>query len=133
MAVSVAAACLLSTLACVQTNAVRLGTAPARAAVAESLVVIYRTAEQVPGAYQEIGLLDSGGESSWTNDARMINAMRHKAAELGATGIILDAMSEPSAEAKVAAAFLGTDAERKGKAIAIYVVGNDGSAAARER
>ena len=129
--VAVAATCLLSTLACVQTNAVRLGTAPARGAVAESLVVIYRTAEQVPGAYQEIGLLNSSGESSWTNEAKMINSMRKKAAEMGANGIILDAMSEPSAGAKVAAAFLGTGAQRKGKAIAIYVVESDSSAAAR--
>jgi hypothetical protein len=52
----------------------------------------------------------------------MWNSLRKKAGKLGANAIILDAMSEPSAGAKVAAAFLlGTGAERKGKAIAIYV------------
>lgn len=127
---TLAGICLLSA-ACVQTNAVRLGTSPARAAVAESLVVIYRTAEQVPGGYHEIVLLDSSGESSWTNEAKMINSMRKKAAEMGANGIILDAMSEPSAGAKVAAAFLGTGAQRKGKAIAIHVVPADSDATSR--
>jgi hypothetical protein len=34
---------------------------------------------------------------------------------------ILDAVSEPSAGAKIAAAFLGTSAERKGKAIAMFI------------
>ena len=38
-----------------------------------------------------------------------------------ANAIILDAVSEPSAGAKVAGAFLGTGSERKGKAITIYV------------
>jgi hypothetical protein len=84
-------------------------------------VAVYRTADQVPGKYQEVALLNATGESSWTNEAKMINSMRKKAGELGANGIILDAISEPSAGVKVAAAFLGTPAERKGKAIAIYV------------
>lgn len=47
--------------------------------------------------------------------------MRAKAAEVGANAIILDAISEPSAGAKIAGAFLGYAPERQGKAIAIYV------------
>jgi hypothetical protein len=39
----------------------------------------------------------------------------------GANAIILDAVSEPSSGVNVAAAVLETGAERKGKAIAIYV------------
>lgn len=108
--------------ACVSTNAVRLGAAPARAPVAESQVVIYRTADQIPGKYEEVALLNSTAEASWTNEEKMYNSMRKKAGQLGANGILLDAMSEPSAGAKVAAAVLGVGgAQRKGKAIAIYV------------
>jgi uncharacterized protein YbjQ (UPF0145 family) len=51
----------------------------------------------------------------------MFNSMKKKAGSLGANAIILDAVSEPSAGAKIAAAFLGTSAERKGKAIAIFI------------
>ena len=51
----------------------------------------------------------------------MFLSMKKKAAEIGANGVILDAVSEPSAGAKVAAAIFGVSAQRKGKAIAIYV------------
>ena len=40
---------------------------------------------------------------------------------MGANAIILDAISEPSAGAKIAGAVFGVGAERKGKAIAIFV------------
>jgi hypothetical protein len=116
-AVSVAAL----VVACVQTNAVRLGNAPAREPVPEEQVVVYRTAAHVPGKYEEIALLNATGEASWTNEEKMFNSMKKKAGELGANAIILDAISEPGAGAKVAGAILGTGVERKGKAIAIYV------------
>jgi hypothetical protein len=115
------AAALLVAVACVQTNAVRLGNAPARAPVPQEEVVVYRTAAQVPRRYEEVALLNAKGEASWTNEEKMFNSMRKKAGEMGANGIILDAISEPGAGAKVAGAILGTGAERKGKAIAIYV------------
>lgn len=114
-------ALLVASLACVSTNATRLGTAPIRPAISPDVVAIYRTAAQVPGKYEEVALLNSAGESSLTNEEKMMNSMRKKAAELGANAIILDAISEPSAGVKVAAAVLGTGATRKGKAIAIYV------------
>lgn len=108
--------------ACVQTNAVRLGAAPARPPVPEAQVVVYRSASQIPGRYEEVALLNSTGEATWTNEAKMFDSMRKKAAKLGANAIVLDAMSEPSAGAKVAAAVFGVGgAERKGKAIAVYV------------
>jgi len=108
-------------VACVQTNAVRLGNAPVREPVPEDQVVVYRTADQVPRRYEEVALLNARGEASWTNEEKMFNSMRKKAGEMGANGIILDAIIEPGAGTKVAGAILGTGAERKGKAIAIYV------------
>jgi hypothetical protein len=107
--------------ACVSTNAVRLGTTPQRPSIPADQVAVYRTAEQVPGKYEEIALLNSTGSSGWTTEAGMFNSMKKMAGSLGANAIILDAVSEPSAGAKIAAAFLGTSAERKGKAIAIFI------------
>ena len=107
--------------ACVSTNAIRLGTTPQRPSIPADQVAVYRTAEQVPGKYEEIALLNSAGSSGWTTEAGMFNSMKKKAGSLGANAIILDAVSEPSAGAKIAAAFLGTSAERKGKAIAIFI------------
>jgi hypothetical protein len=113
---------LVSLTGCVTTNATRLGSGAALAPVPVESVAIYRTASQVPGKYQEVALLNSKGESSWTDEAAMFRSMRKKAAELGANAIILDAVSEPSAGAKVASAIFGTGAERKGRAIAIFVL-----------
>ena len=119
---SAALGLMLLLSACVQTNAVRLGAAPARPPVPEAQVVVYRSASQIPGKYEEVALLNSTGEATWTNEAKMFDSMRRKAAKLGANAIVLDAMSEPSAGAKVAAAVFGVGgAERKGKAIAVYV------------
>ena len=111
---------------CVSTNATRLGNAPTRPALPADSVAIYRTADQVPGKYQEVALLNSTGESMWTNEAKMFDSMKKKAGELGANAVILDAVSEPSAGAKVASAVFGVGgAQRKGKAIAIYVLPPD--------
>jgi hypothetical protein len=84
-------------------------------------VAIYRTAQQVPGKYEEVALLHSKGPSTATNEPQMFESMKVKAAEMGANAIILDAISEPSAGAKIAGAFLGYAPERTGNAIAIYV------------
>ena len=108
-------------VACVQTNAVRLGNAPVREPVPEDQVIVYRTADQVPRRYEEVALLNARGEASWTNEEKMFASMRKKAGEMGANAIILDAINEPGAATKVAGAVLGTGTERKGKAIAIYV------------
>jgi uncharacterized protein YpmB len=51
----------------------------------------------------------------------MINSQRKKAAKIGANGLILGDVRDASTGAKVAQALLGTSANRKGKAIAIYI------------
>ena len=107
---------------CVSTNATMLGTATMhRAAVPVQAVKLYRSADQVPGKYEEIALLHSQGPSTTTNEPQMLESMQKKAAELGANGVILDALTEPSAGAKIAGAFLGYSPERTGKSVAIYV------------
>ena len=112
----------LTLSACVTTNASRLGTESAvRPLVLPQNVTLYRIAGQVPGKYEEIALLNSAGDSSFTNEAKMFESMKKKAGELGANAVILDAVSEPGAGAKVAAAIFGVSAQRKGKAIAIWM------------
>lgn len=115
--------CLIATLsACVTTNAARLGTATEnRPALPAQSVALYRLASQVPGRYEEIALLNSSGDSGFTDEARMFESMKKKAGELGANAVILDAVSEPGHGAKVAAAIFGVSAQRKGKALAIWV------------
>ena len=108
--------------ACVQTNATLLNPSPVlRPKVPPDQVRIYRTADQVQGKYEEIALLNATGESNWTNESGMLESMRRKAGDLGANGIILDAINEASAGAKVAGAIFGTGTQRKGRSIAILV------------
>lgn len=109
--------------ACVHTNTTVLDAANIREPIDPADVVIYTTAGRVPGDYEEIALLNSKADSASTSEAQMFKSMRKKAAKLGANAIILDAVSEPTVGAKIAAAVLfGTGAERKGKALAIYVI-----------
>lgn len=103
-----------------RTDATMLSTGQVRPPVPMDQVVVYRTADQVPGKYEEIALLHSTGDTRFA-EARLYQSMKKKAGSLGANGIILDAVSEPGAGAKVAAAIFGMGAERKGKALAIYV------------
>ena len=70
-------------------------------------VRLYRNADQVPGKYEEIALLHSSSDYAWTDEPKMFASMMTKAGELGANAVILDALTEPSAGAKIAGAFLG--------------------------
>jgi hypothetical protein len=107
---------------CVSVNTTKLGTGASRPPVPADQVAIYRTADQVSGKYEEIALINAKGDSTWTSEAGMFKQMKKKAGLMGANGIILDAVSEPSAGAKIAGAIFGVGAERKGKAIAIFVL-----------
>lgn len=107
--------------ACVSTNVVKLGNGPSRPKIPLDQVVVYRTASQVAAKYEEVALLNSKGEAGETSEAEMLKNMRFKAGEVGANAIILDAVTEPGAGTKIAGMLLGTGAERKGRAVAIYV------------
>src|SRR5207302_412035 len=96
--------CVVALAGCVAVNATQLGSAKQLAPVPADKVTIYRTADQVPGKYEEVALLNASGNTSFTSEKGMYGKMQKEAGKLGADGIILDAMSEPSAGAKVAAA-----------------------------
>jgi hypothetical protein len=115
-----AAIFMLPVLACVHTNAAVLDPSVTYQRICPEAVVIYTSPERVGKPYREVALLNSKGESSWTSEGGMLNSQRKKAAELGANGLILSGIDEPKAGTKIIGAFLGTGAERKGKALAIY-------------
>lgn len=84
-------------------------------------VVVYTSPERVGKPYREVALLNSKGESGMTREEGMVKSQRKKAAQLGANGLILSGVDEPKPGKKIIGALLGTGAERKGKALAIYV------------
>jgi hypothetical protein len=108
---------------CRTTKAVQLGTMTAgRPPVPWDKVLVFRSAADVPGKYEEVALIESSADTMWTTKAGMWKSMKKKAGGLGCNAIILDAESEPKAGTKIlAAALLGTGAERRGKAIGIYI------------
>lgn len=109
--------------ACVTVESARLGTGVIRPPVPADQVAIFRTASQVGARYDEVALLDAAGDYAYTNEEQMFAKLRQKAGALGANGVILEGMSEPTTGAKVARFLIGTPAERRGHAIAIFVEG----------
>lgn len=107
--------------ACTRTNAALMDNSVHLARTCPDAVKIYTSPSTVGAQYQEVALLNSSGSTGFTSEAGMMKSMRKKAAEVGANGIIMGNIDEPSAGAKVAGAFLGTGTERKGKSVAIYV------------
>jgi len=129
-----AAAPALTITACrtVSTNASLMDPSLHLAKTCPAAVKLYTTPDRVEQPYREVALLNSVGQTSYSSESDLIKSMREKAAKVGANGIILDRIDEPSAMAKIAGqvAQIGADAagaitmisaERKGRALAIYV------------
>ena len=107
--------------ACVSTNAALIDPSVQLARTCPTAIKLYTTPDRVGKPYREVAVLNAKGESGWSDEGDMINSMRDKAAEVGANGIILNKIDEPSALTKVIGAVAKTGTQRKGAALAIYV------------
>jgi len=105
--------------ACVRTSTVQLGAPMAYPPVAFEEVQVFLTEGDVPGEFVKIALINAEAASSWTNEKGMVDKVRREAGKLGANGVIIDDIKEPSAGAKVAGAVFGVPANRHGKVVAI--------------
>jgi hypothetical protein len=127
-------AAALAVVAChyVSTNASLIDPSLHMAKTCPAAVKLYTAPDRVQQPYREVALLNSVGKTSYSSESDLIKSMREKAAAVGANGIILNNIDEPSAMAKIAGqvAQIGADAagqiaqisaERKGRAIAIFV------------
>jgi hypothetical protein len=112
---------LIATTGCVSTNASVLNPSVTYQKICPDGVQIFTSAERVRGEYYEVAILNSKGESSWTDEKQMTASQRNKAARLGANGIILGEVTEPRAGTKIIGSIFGTGAERKGAGLAIYI------------
>ena len=121
ISLSASAVLFVALAGCTRTNAALMDNSIHLAATCPDAVKMYTTPAAVGATYQEVALLNSAGNTGFTSEAGMMKSMRQKAAEVGANGIIMGAINEPGAGAKVAGAFLGTGTERKGKSVAIFV------------
>jgi hypothetical protein len=107
--------------ACVSTNAALIDPSVQLARTCKSAIKLYTTPDRVGKPYREVAVLNAKGESNWSDEGDMIESMRDKAAEVGANGIILNKIDEPSALTKVIGEVVKTGSQRKGAALAIYV------------
>lgn len=112
---------LILTAACVNTSATVLNPEAQRAPICAEGVQLFTSAEKVGKEFHEVAVLNSKGDGDWTSEQGMANSQRKKAAKLGANGVILGDQKDPSTGAKIAKAFLGTSANRKGQSVAIYI------------
>lgn len=112
-------------VACVHTQATLVNpAAPAYAPVPEDSVRILTSETELDSLdYVRVAIIEATGSGEFTSQTGMLEAMRKKAGSLGANAILLPAIQEPGAGAKVAAAVLGTGTQRKGNVIAIRILG----------
>ena len=116
----------------VSTNASLMDPALRLAKTCPAAIKLFSSRDRVQEPYREVAMLNSAGQTSYSSESDMIKSMRERAATVGANGIILTGIDEPSAMAKLAGtvAQIAADAsgqiatisaERKGQAMAIYV------------
>lgn len=85
-------------------------------------VPVFADNQQVPFDYYEVALITAEGNSVYVGNGDLLKSIRSQAARVGANGIVVDALGATHATVKVVGAALGTsDAERKGRAIAIWM------------
>jgi len=84
-------------------------------------VKLYTTSSPVEHPYRQVALINSKAQINGSNESDIILSMREEAAALGANGITMVEIEEPSAITKVAAGVGQVTLPRTGKATAIYV------------
>lgn len=76
-------------------------------------VTIYLSEDDLPGEFERIAIINAKDDSEFTNESQLYEAVRKRAASIGANGVLHAVIEEPGSGAKVAAAFLGTSTSRR--------------------
>jgi hypothetical protein len=94
----------------------------ALAPTCSNAVPVFADSEHVPYDYYEVALITAEGNSVYNGNGDLLKSIRTQAARLGANGVVIDALGATHATVKVVGAALGgSDADRKGRAIAIWM------------
>jgi hypothetical protein len=107
--------------ACTSTGAVLLDGGPGPERHPDQ-VRVYLDEADVPGDYEEIALVTSRSDASWTDETDLIRAMRRRAARLGADAIIVGDIREPNTVERVAEVLTDYEAPRRGRSVAIRLL-----------
>jgi predicted carbohydrate-binding protein with CBM5 and CBM33 domain len=94
----------------------------ARSATCEDVITAYASRADVPSDYFEVAFIEAEGNSVYTTDNQLRQEIRKRAAEEGATGVIVNPVSESKVGVKVLGEALGTrSATARATALAIYL------------
>lgn len=113
--------CALLLTGCVSTSVTSLNNKP-YPPLQPSQVVLYLDEADIPGEYEKVAILYSRADHNLTNENKMLKNARKKAAKIGANGLLLKRLKEPNTGDRVAQVLLGTQADRRGEMVAIYVL-----------
>jgi hypothetical protein len=105
--------------ACVTVNKSILSRSFMSQPVPKEDVQVFFSSDTLP-PHERVAILNAKGDDALTDESQMIDKMREEAGKLGANAIVLNEVKAASTGAKVASAVLGTAANRKGTAIAIF-------------
>lgn len=107
-------------VSCVSTDATMLSSKTFPPLTPEE-VTIYLSEDDIPGEFERIAIINAKGDSGMTNERQMYDAVRKRAASVGANGVLHAVVQEPGSGAKVAAAVFGVSASRRAEMVAIFV------------
>ena len=81
-------------------------------------VRVFRTQEDVPGRCEPYAVLDTRWVKRSTSEAGLLDAVRAKAGEIGADGVLVVGFAPPSNSERLAAASSGTRIQPPGSVVA---------------
>ena len=84
-------------------------------------VAAYGDRDQVPYDYYEVALITGEGNSVYTGNGDVLKSVRKQAASVGANGVVVDSRATHATVKILGAALGGNDADRKARAIAIWM------------
>lgn len=104
---------------CVATQATMLRPAAQYGPVNPAQVQVFLREGDIKTPYEKVAIIYAQGEATMTDEVQMIAAAKEKAAQIGANGVVLSKIDEPSAGAKVAGMIFGVGVMRRGEVIGI--------------
>lgn len=102
-------------------NIVARNSALSLAPTCAEAVAAYGDRDQVPYDYYEVALITGEGNSVYTGNGDVLKSVRKQAASVGANGVVVDSRASHATVKILGAALGGNDADRKAKAIAIWM------------
>jgi hypothetical protein len=112
----------LVTACATRTRVIATNAALALSPTCGDAVRVFPDRDHVPYDYYEVALITSAGNPAYSGNGDVLKAIRNKAADLGANGVVVSSLEATHATVKIIGAAVGAnDAGRKANAVAIWM------------